>query len=67
MVMLPMDNPVTLLRAWCVFEIYATESSGAVFDIGMYLSINLILYLSINHFYYIIYFIYIYVSINLST
>lgn len=36
MIMLPMNNPITLLRAWCVFEIYACETSGALFDIGIY-------------------------------
>ena len=35
MVMSPWDNPVTLSRAWCVFEVYACVSSGSRFEVGM--------------------------------
>jgi hypothetical protein len=30
----PWNNPVPLTRAWCVFELYACESSGSSFDIA---------------------------------
>ena len=35
MVMSPWDNPVTLKRAWCVFEVYACVSTGSRFEVGM--------------------------------
>ncbi|KAJ3347145.1 Delta(24)-sterol C-methyltransferase [Entophlyctis luteolus] len=35
MVTLPWDNPVTLTRAWCGFEVYATKSTGAQFHVAM--------------------------------
>lgn len=36
MVMLPWDNPVTMTRAWCVFEAYAfLQSPGGQFEVAM--------------------------------
>ena len=35
MILSPWNNPVPLTRAWCVFELYACESSGSSFDIAM--------------------------------
>jgi hypothetical protein len=35
LMMSPWDNPVTLKRAWCVFEVYACVSTGSRFEVGM--------------------------------
>jgi hypothetical protein len=35
MILSPWNSPIPLTRAWCVFELYACESSGSVFDIAM--------------------------------
>jgi hypothetical protein len=35
MVLLPWDNPVTLTRAWCIFEIFACESTQSRFEVTM--------------------------------
>jgi tetratricopeptide (TPR) repeat protein len=35
MIALPWDNPVTLRRAWCVFELYACESTLSRLELAM--------------------------------
>ena len=35
MVMSPWDNPITLTRAWCVFEVYACVKTNSRFEVGM--------------------------------
>ena len=35
MIMTPWDNPITLTRAWCVFEVYATTKTESRFEVAM--------------------------------
>jgi tetratricopeptide (TPR) repeat protein len=35
MVLLPWDNPLTLTRAWCTFEVYACVTTGSRFEVSM--------------------------------
>ena len=35
MIMLPWDNPYTLTRAWCIFEIYSCDVTGSRFEVSM--------------------------------
>jgi tetratricopeptide (TPR) repeat protein len=35
MILQPWDDPVTLTRAWCVFEVYACESTSSRFEVSM--------------------------------
>ncbi|KDO29740.1 hypothetical protein SPRG_19688 [Saprolegnia parasitica CBS 223.65] len=35
MIMHPWKNPITLTRAWCVFEVYVAISVGASFDVAL--------------------------------
>lgn len=35
MIALPWDNPLSLTRAWCVFEVFACESTGSRFEVTM--------------------------------
>jgi tetratricopeptide (TPR) repeat protein len=35
MILLPWDNPITLTRAWCVFELFACQRSNSRFEVAM--------------------------------
>lgn len=35
MVMAPWENPIPLTRAWCLWEVYCTNATGATFEVAM--------------------------------
>ena len=35
MIMLPWDDPITITRAWCVFEIFACQATESKFEVSM--------------------------------
>ena len=38
MILQPIDDPIPLTRAWCIFEVYATHKTGSEFHVAMTLA-----------------------------